>query len=100
MIDPMFVKSLPDEERKVVELTIKVAHLRNLMGDIEGSNRGHLNLPDSIADAYRAAYRKARNEFDDLRQELRSAIQQAERVSPGCSNQLISMVHRAERVCY
>ncbi len=89
MIDPMFVKSLPDEERKVVELTIKVAHLRNLMGDIEGSNRGHLNL-----------YRKARNEFDDLRQELRSAIQQAERVSPGCSNQLISMVHRAERVCY
>jgi hypothetical protein len=78
----------------VIEIARKVSHFRNTIGDIEGSNRGHLNLPASIADVYRAAYRKARAEFDDARQELRKAVQRAEQVSPGCSAGLIEIAKR------
>ncbi len=86
----MIETMLPAEERRVLELSRKLSHLKAMIGDIEGSNRGHLNLPPRIANAYREAYRNARDEFDDTRQQLRKAIRIAEQVSPGCSSALIA----------
>lgn len=90
----MIETMLPTEERRVIELARKLAHLKTMMGDIDGSNRGHLNLPSRIANAYREAYRKARAEFDETRQQLRKAIRIAEQLSPGCSVFLISESRR------
>ena len=87
----MLESMLPFAERQVLTLGRKLNRINAQMGDIEGSNRGHLNLPERVAEAYRVAYRKTRIEFDETRIALQKAIRVAESYSPGCASGLLAL---------
>lgn len=87
----MIESMLPSAERRVLSLARKLVRLSDQMGDIEGSCRGHLNLPSRVHEAYMKAYRAARCEYDDTKAALNKAVRVAEQYSPGCSASLIRL---------
>jgi hypothetical protein len=80
---------LPHAERQVLALARKLERIQIQMCNIQGSWRGHLNLPARVREAYSKAYTASRNEYDDTKAALNKAVRVAERYSPGCASSLI-----------